>query len=242
MANVVQAVFQCASGRYVSFSDTSVTDNTTTTIKTGGVGLNQTSGLDFGDALVGEVVVAGFVATNAATSGSVAATFSFAYIENPDGSVAVPVQGGGCYANQLPQLCRPIRVTVGMILKCQTTTSDATEVKANVAIYCASGKSAIMQVSAVADTETEIVDLITGGSIGQSLAGQRIVKMYSTFGNLYGSNDDGGGNCFFFIESPQGQLKGATFPVNAREGWYADYGMYSIPIGQNDTLKVTWGS
>jgi len=242
MANVVQAVFQCASGRYVSFSDTSVTDNTTTTLKTGGVGLNQTANLDFGNALVGETVVAGFIMTNAGTTGSVAATFSFGYIENPDGSVAVPVQGGGCYSNQLPMLCKPIRVTVGMLLKCQTTTSDATEVKANVAVVCASGKSAIFQVSAVADTETEIVDLITGGSIGQSLANQRIVKMYATFGNLYGLNDDGGGNSFFFIESPQGQLKGAIMPINAREGWYAEYSNYGIPIGQNDTLKVTWGS
>ena len=242
MANVVQAVFQCASGRYVSFSDTSVADNTTTTLKTGGVGLNQTANLDFGNALVGETVVAGFLTTNAATTGSATATFSFAYIENPDGSVAVPVQGGGAFANQLPMLCKPIRVTVGMLLKCQTATSDATEVKANVAVVCASGKSAIFQVSAVADTETEIVDLITGGSIGQSLANQRIVKMYATFGNLYGLNDDGGGNNFFFIESPQGQMKGAIFPVNALGGYMAEYSNYGIPIGQNDTLKVTWGS
>ncbi len=242
MANVVQAVFQCASGRVVSFSDTSVSDNTTTTLKTGGVGLNQTSGLDFGNALVGEVVTRGFIICSSATSASVSATYSFGYIENADGSVAVPVMGGGCYSNQLPLLCRPVRVTVGMLLKMQSAQADATEVKANVMFYCASGKSAIFQVTAVADTETEIVDVITGGSIGQSLANQRIVKMASSFGNLYGLNDDGGGNNFFFIESPQGQMKGATFPVNAREGWYTEYTDCGIPIGQNDTLKVTWGS
>jgi len=242
MVNSIQVSVLCASGRVAVFADTNVTENTTTTLQTGGVGLNQTSGVDLGNFLVGETIVSAFATVTAGTTASNTCAYSFGYIENPDGSIAVPIEGGGAYAGCMPMLCRPVRVTVGMLLKISLAQSDATNVQASVVAYCASGKTSVFTVTAVADTKTAIVDITTGGTIGQSLAGQRVVKYYATFTNAYGINDDQGGNNFYYVESSQGQLKATMFPQVLALGWKSEMVPCNIPILQNDTLSVMWGS
>ncbi len=242
MANSVQCIVKCASGRVMSFGDTDVTGSTTTTLKTQGIGLNQTGSIDLGNALVGETITNAFMTVTGATTASITVSYLFGFIENPDGSIAVPVEGGGCYSGCMPALVRILRVSVGMLLKMQLAVSNSTSARASYVAYAASGKCSVFQVAAVADPETEIVDLQTGGSIGQSMAGQTIVGGYVTFPNLYGVNDDQGGNNFFFIENSQGQLKDALFPVNAKEYAKVEMLRYPLRINQNDVLKVTWGS
>ena len=83
---------------------------------------------------------------------------------------------------------------------------------------------------------------MTGGSIGQSLAGQTIVYSYATFPNSNGLNDDQAGNNFFFIEGSSGQLKDCIFPKAAKGNQKVSPLMGALRIEQNDTLKVTWGS
>ncbi len=242
MANSVQCIVKCASGRVMSFGDTSVAANTTTTLQTQGIGLNQTGSVDLGNALVGETILGAYMTVTAATSVSHTVSYLFGYIENPDGSISTPIEGGGCYSSCMPKLVRPHRVRVGDLLKMQLDVSSSTSVKANYVALTASGKCSVFQVTAVADTETEIVDLQTGGTIGQSLAGQTIIAGYATFPNLYGLNDDQGGNNFFFIENAQGQLKDAIFPSNPKGQGKVEMLRYPLRIGQNDVLKVTWGS
>ena len=242
MAQSIQVSILCASGRVAVFADTNISENTTTTLQTGGVGLNQTSGIDLGNFLVGETITHAFGTCTAATTASATSTFLFGFVENPDGSIAVPIEGGGSVSGCMPALCRPIRVTVGMLLKVANSLADATNVQASLVAYCASGKTSVFTVTAVADTKTAIVDITTGGSIGQSLAGQRVVKYYATFSNSNGVNDDQGGNNFYYVESSQGQLKATMFPK--LPSLYAKVEMVpcNIPIMQNDTLSVMWGS
>jgi hypothetical protein len=242
MTNSIQVVVQCASGRTMSFGVTDVTDNTLTTLVTQGVGLNQTSAIDLGNALPGETIVRAYGTVTAATTASITVSYNFGYIENSDGSIALPIEGGGCLSGDMPSVCRPLRVTVGMLLKAQLNVATATSKSASLVAYCASGKTAVFNVTAVADTKTEMVDVITGGTIGQSLAGQRIIKSYATFSNLYGLNDDQGGNNFYFMENAQGQLKGTFFPVLANGYGQVKMVDSGIPVLQNDSLSVTWGS
>lgn len=242
MANSIQVSVKCASGRVAVFSDTNVTENTLTTVTSGGVGLNQTSGIDLGNFLVGETITHAFATVTAATTASATAAFALGFVEQPDGSIAVPIEGGGSASGCMPMLCRPIRVTVGMLLKIMLAQSDASNVQASLVAYCASGKTSVFTVTAVADTKTAIVDITTGGSIGQSLAGQTIVKYYATFTNSNGLNDDQGGNNFYYIESSQGTLKGTMFPVLASLYGKVEQVPTRIPILQNDTLSVMWGS
>ena len=242
MAHGIQTIVQCASGRVMSFGNVDLTDNTTTTLVTQGIGLNQTAGIDLGNALVGETVVSAFSTVTSATTGSPVVAYNFGYIENPDGSIAVPIEGGGPLSSGMEKLCRPIRITVGMLLKVRLNVASATSKSATLVAYCASGKTAVLNVTAVADTKTEMVDVITGGTIGQSLAGQRIIKTYATFSNIYGLNDDQGGNNFYFMENAQGQLKGAFFPGLLSQYGKVDMVDSGIPVLQNDSLSVTWGS
>jgi len=242
MANSIQVVVKCASGRIMVFGDTNVTASTTTTLQSQGVGLNFTNGIDLGNALTGETITHAFGTVTAATTTSFTVAYLFGYIENPDGSIAVPIEGGGSSSSCMPKLVKPLRVQVGMLLKIQLAVSSATAVKASYVAYCQSGKCSVFQVSAVADTETEIVDVVTGGSIGQSLAGQTILYSYATFPNSNGLNDDQAGNNFFFIEGSSGQLKDCIFPKAAKGNQKVSPLMGALRIEQNDTLKVTWGS
>jgi hypothetical protein len=242
MANSIQVVVKCQSGRVMVFGDTNVTASTTTTLKSQGVGLNQTDNIDLGNALVGETITHAFGTVTAATTTSFTVAYLFGVIENPDGSLAVPIEGGGSSSSCMPKLVRPLRVQVGMLLKVQLAVSSATAVKASFVTYTSSGKCNVFQVSAVADTETEITDLFTGGSIGQSLANQVITYSYATYPNSNGLNDDQAGNNFFFIEDSAGQLKDAIFPKCAKGNQKVSPLMGALRIMQNDTLKVTWGS
>lgn len=242
MAQSISVSVLCASGRVAVFADDSVAENTTTTLQTGGTGLNQTSGVDLGNFLVGETITHAFATVTAATTNAAVSSYLFGFIENPDGSIAVPIEGGGAFSSSMPALCRPIRVTVGMLLKIALAQSDASQVQASVVAYCASGKTSVFTVTAVADTKTAIVDITTGGTIGQSLAGQRIVKYYATYPNSNGLNDDQGGNNFYYVESSQGQLKATMFPINAFSYGKTKLIESNIPILQNDTLSVMWGS
>jgi len=243
MANSIQISILCASGRIASFGDNNVSERTTTTLQTSGTGLNQTSGVDLGNFLVGETIVAAFSTVTAGVAVSDTVSFMYAYVENADGSIAVPIEGGGNKSGCMPMLCRPVRVQVGMLLKAALAITDTTATDASLVAYCASGKTSVFTVNAsTPDTKTAIVDITTGGTIGQSLAGQRIVKYYATFTGLYGINDDQGGNNFYYAESSQGQLKGTFFPQVVRGVSKIEMVPCNIPILQNDTLSVMWGS
>jgi hypothetical protein len=242
MANSIQVSVLCASGRIASFGDNNMSERTTTTLQTSGTGLNQTSGIDLGNFLVGETIVAAFATCTAATTVADTVGFMYAFVENADGSIAVPIEGGGNKAGCMPMLCKPVRVQVGMLLKGALAIVDTTATDASLVAYCASGKTSVFTVAAVADTKTAIVDVTTGGTIGQSLAGQRVVKYYATFTGIYGINDDQGGNNFYYAESSQGQLKGTFFPQVVRAPIKTEMVACNIPILQNDTLSVMWGS
>lgn len=133
------------------------------------------------------------------------------------------------------------------------TVSDAVSL-ASMAVYCASGKSAIFAVKAVDATKTAMVDVLTGGTIGQSMAGQRVVCSYQTYPAAKGLNDNQAGNSGLYIESSDGALKLMVSPTTSGgASSAADTGSYlqgvsgwveypvAIPIGQNDTLSVMAG-
>ena len=97
-----------------------------------------------------------------------------------------------------------------------------------------------------------MTDVLTGGTIGQSLAGERIVCSYQGYPANKGLNDNQAGNSGFYIESSDGALKLMISPAtqtnnegshgNYTEGSlpYVEYAV-AIPIGQNDTLSVMAG-
>ena len=105
-----------------------------------------------------------------------------------------------------------------------------------------SGKCAIFGASPSVNTKTEMLDIKTGNTIGQVMSQQNLIATSSSFDNLYGLNDAGTGNSGFYLESAQGVLKGWFPPSVPNLYGSADYVRCSIPISQNDTLSIMWGS
>jgi len=243
MATAIYAFGQFSDGTFGSFANANVTAETATEIQTGGVGINQASGVSIGQAFAGKTLLAisCLVQKDDDTSGN----FSYAYLQGPTGEMLCPVQGGNSDGSGLPRLKRPVRMAPGVkLFAAWDDLTDAVSL-ASMATYCASGKSAIFAVKAVDATKTAMVDVLTGASIGQSLAGQRIVCSYQTYGASKGLNDNQAGNSGFYIESSDGALK-LMVPPNLHESnaqgqspW-VEYPV-AIPIGQNDTLSVMAG-
>ena len=248
MATAIYAFGQFSDGTFGSFANANVTAETATEIQTGGVGINQASGVSIGQAFAGKTLVACslLVQTDDAQTG----TFSYGYLLGPTGEMLCAVQGGDFTGTGVAQLKRPVRMAPGVKLFAAFDPVGDQVSLASMAVYCASGKSAIFSVKAVDAVKTAMVDVLTGASIGQSLAGQRIVCSYQTYPASKGLNDNQLGNSGFYIESSDGALKCMVPPVvggptnggsNGLNGSpWQEYAV-AIPIGRNDTLSVMAG-
>jgi len=254
MATAIYGYAQFSDGTFGSFANSSVSDSTTTEIKTGGTGINQVSDVSIGQAFAGKTCVA--LSLQVVTDDAITGYFCFGYLQSPTGQMLCPVQGGSYTGVGLPKLKRPVKMAPGVKLFAQCDTVADAVSTASMAVYCASGKSAIFTVTAVDATKTAMVDTLTGATIGQALAGERIVCSYQTYPASKGLNDNQAGNSGYYIEGADGQLKlmipptGAGSSTNSNAGAsgnylggnspWVDYAV-SIPIGQNDTLSVMAG-
>ncbi len=251
MATAIYAFGQFSDGTFGSFANAAVTAETATEIQTGGVGINQASGVSIGQAFAGKTLVA--CSLQVQTDDAITGAFSYGYLLGPTGEMLCPVQGGNYSGVGLPRLKKPVRMAPGVkLFGAFDTTADAVAL-GSMAVYCASGKSAIFAVKAVDATKTSMVDVITGGTIGQSLAGQRIVCSYQTYAGGKGLNDNQAGNSGFYIESSDGALKlmvSPTCTATTNAGFAGDYTEgaapwveypVAVPIGQNDSLSVMAG-
>lgn len=249
MATAIYAFAQFSDGTFGSFANASVTAETATEIQTGGTGINQASGVSIGQAFAGKTLVA--ISCQVQTDDLVTGKFSYAYLLGPTGEMLCPVQGGNSSGVGLPRLKRPVRMAPGVKLFAAFDTAADAVALASMAVYCASGKSAIFAVKAVDATKTAMVDVLTGATIGQSLAGQRIVCTYQGYPADKGLNDNQAGNSGFYIESSDGALKLMVSPsggsASTGDGNYTGGSLpwveypVAIPIGQNDTLSVMAG-
>ena len=200
--------------------------------------MNQTSGVSVGQAFNGKTCTHAFA--KCATDNATTASFVSAYFENTDGSIAVPIQGGGTLQSGMPMLKKPMKMATGVVCKAALQdTADAVQV-ATLAVYCASGKSDIFAALAVDDTPTAMVNP-QGKTIGQALDGQSISCAYATYAATNGLDDNDGGVNALYIENAQGTLK-AMYPTtsgNGIGGGPVEYISYPVKIVQNDTLTVT---
>jgi len=251
MATALYAFAQFSDGTFGSFANASVTAETATEIQTGGVGINQASGVSIGQAFAGKTLVA--CSIQAQTDDAVSAAFSYGYLLSPTGEMLCAVQGGNSSGVGLPRLKRPVRCVPGVkLFGCFDTSSDAVSL-ASMAVYTASGKTAIFAIKAVDATKTSMTDILTGGTIGQSLPNERIVCSYQGYPAFKGLNDNQAGNAGFYVESSDGALKLMVSPSCPEGSSHSAGGNYTqgalpwveyavpIPIEQNDSLSVMAG-
>tara|TARA_E500000331_G_C17142746_1_gene663522 strand:+ start:290 stop:1018 length:729 start_codon:yes stop_codon:yes gene_type:complete len=241
MATDIMAFVQFSDGTFGSFLKAGAASETVTSVPTGGTGLNQTSGIEIGQAFAGKVAVAAAVKVQTDTAQTGA--YAYAYFLGADGKIIVPVQGGGYKASGIPALKKPVRMVPGITLQaCFDAVADAAAL-ASMAVYCTDGTSDVFFVKAVADTKTELVNK-DGSTIGQSLTGKSILCTIPTYTAQNGLNDDGGGVGGFYLESSDGQLKGMFLPgqgtFNELNEQYSELPV-RIQVRQNDSLSVMAG-
>tara|TARA_Y100001963_G_scaffold147672_1_gene224343 strand:+ start:56 stop:790 length:735 start_codon:yes stop_codon:yes gene_type:complete len=241
MASNISVFLRFSDGTFGSLRST-VTESSTafgqyTEITTEGGDLNQTEGISAGQAFNGQTVTHAYAlcATDSATT----AAFVGAYFEDTNGSIMVPIQGGGQHMSGLPQLKKPIRLATGVVVKAALQdASDAVQI-ATLSIYCASGKSDLFAALGVDDTPTALVNP-QGKTIGQALDGQTISCAMATYAATNGLDDNDGGVNALYVENAAGVLK-AMYPTakgvggNSPVPWIS----YPVKIVQNDTATVT---
>ena len=241
MASNISVFLRFSDGTFGSLRST-VTESSSafgqySEITTEGGDLNQTSGVAVGQAFNGKTCTHAFA--KCATDDATSASFVSAYFENTDGSIAVPIQGGGQLQTGMPALKKPMKMATGVVCKAALQdAADAVQI-ATLAVYCASGKTDIFAALAVDDTPTAMVNP-QGKTIGQALDGQTISCAYATYAATNGLDDNDGGVNALYIENAQGTLK-AMYPTtrgNSGAG-PVPYISYPVKIVQNDTLTVT---
>jgi len=240
MATNVSIVLQMSDGT-VSYLRNDVTLNSLTEIKTDNSGiLNIAGGLSAGQALQGKTVVAAGakVVTDDATTGC----FGHAAFYDAQGSIVCIIQGGGNTDSGLPMLMKPVRLSTGVTVKALAQAGETSTLKiGSMAVYCASGKSDIFFGTGVDATAVSMVNK-DGNTIGESLTGQRVVKVYATYPTTNGVAQIGvvDGIGAFYVEDAAGQLKFMAFPALGRDS----QGMVPLQaanfvVNQNDTLTIT---
>jgi hypothetical protein len=241
MASNISVFLRFSDGTFGSLRST-VTESSTafgqyTEITTEGGDLNQTEGVSAGQAFNGKTCTHAFA--KCATDNATTAAFVGAYFENTDGSIAVPIQGGGQHQSGMPPLKKPIRLATGVVVKAALQdVADAVQI-ATLSVYCASGKSDLFAALAVDDTPTALVNP-QGKTIGQALDGQTISCAMATYGATNGLDDNDGGVNALYVENAAGVLK-AMYPITRGNSgdspvpWIS----YPVKIVQNDTATVT---
>ena len=241
MASNISVYLKFSDGTFGSLRST-VTESSSafgqyTEITTEGGDLNQTADVSAGQAFPGKVCTHAFAKCQ--TDNATTACLVGAYFEATDGSIMVPIQGGGSSQSGMPALKKPVRMQTGIVVKAALQdAADAVRV-ATLGVYCRSGKSDFFAALAVDDTPTAMVNP-QGKTIGQALDGQEILCAYATYAATNGLDDNDGGVNAFYIENSAGVLKAMYPPVKGNNGdGPVPYIEYPVRIVQNDTLTVT---
>ena len=241
MAARLYGFAQFADGSFGSFQAIGASAETSTELITGGTGLNQTSGLSIGSAFEGKTLVA--CSVQAQEDSAQTAGFSYAYLQMPTGQIGQIVYGGDFSGVKVYDLLKPVVMRPGIKLFGAYDTRGDQVSLASLAVYCASGKADVFAVKAVDATKTSMVSVISGGTVGESLAGETIVCAYATYPANNGLNDNFAGVSGFYIESSDGMLKYMFPPMSGSEydGFELHKPAVPIKIEQNDTLSVMAG-
>ena len=126
--------------------------------------------VDVGDFAIGKTVTSGLVCSDNG--------ISYCYLLRQgvvESLIPVGIKGVTAFT---PQLCRPVRLQAGDVIKCMNNT--AADREAALCVYTASGVSRIFTVTPTGAATNELVDLQTSNSIGSTLQGQKIIKAYFT--------------------------------------------------------------
>jgi hypothetical protein len=242
MASDMMAFVKFSDGSIASLLAEGATVKTATELQTGGVGLNQVSGVSVGQAYEGKVAVAATVICikdGTSTAPSSGDGLCYAYFLGPDGKIMCNVQGGGGSTSGMEALYKPVRMATGVkFFAAYQAATDGVSL-ASLAVCCTDGTCDVFTATAVDGTKTPMKNK-DESTIGQALSNKVIAQAYATYNSTKGLNEDGAGVGAFFLEAADGTLKHMFPPCqgNGQDPVPFIPG-YNTRILQNDTLSVT---
>ena len=243
MASDVMAFVKFRSGQVAYLVKEGATlSGTFDTIQTGGNKVNQTSGVDIGQAYTGQVAVAAHVIVikdGTSTAPSAGDGLCAAYFQGPDGKIICTVNGGGGSTSGFQPLDKPVMMTTGVIFRAAAQAATDGLCKATLAVCCNDGTHDVFQATADDGGAVAMVNK-DGSTIGQALSGKALKYAYATYNSTKGLNEDGAGVGAFYLEAADGTLK-HMFPPSQGNGAspVPIIAGYNTPINQNDTLTVS---
>lgn len=225
-----------ASGKIYTFSGTA-TDDTEFTLQsnTSTSGVNQAGSLNIGQLAEGDTITHACVTASDHTP-------LYAYLEDPNGRVAMPIASlGKANINQtgdMHPLPQPVRMVNGFTLKVLTTDATSGKEKVGVSLYGAGPQSKDVFTATIANgTAASFTSVKTGLPVGQALSGQ----------SVSGAVVSGGATAnmaaalsfpFVIVQSSSGASKGAFALQNGDAFGVKAQDIAPIRIDQNDAMEV----
>ena len=199
--------------------------------------LSQTSGIQIGQAYAGLTATHAFAICQEV--GLVTGQLLHAYFVSPSGSIMVPIEGGRTGYAQMQPLYRPIRMEPGVtVFGAAQSASDSATLVASASL-CSPQKCDVFAVVAVDSTNTELVSIQTGASLGQSLNNCVVDMFFGSYAGLF-LNEAGAGVSCLFMTASDGKLKG-LIPVESGTSSSNSTSLpirYPVRVMQNDGLFV----
>ena len=226
----VEVFLQTQSGRALTLYNADLDDSAEEEVTSGGNGLNVVSGVSLGLYGTGEVV------THAICVGSDA--MGYAYIENPDGSIAMPVSissDAGINAG-LVALHRPIRISSGMTFKARSLATNSLVVC--LSTICASGRADIFTATASDGNTSNFSSLKSSQDVGKTLVGQTIIKAMPITQVGLNTGESGGSSSCALLDA-----QGATKAVWAQQNTQVTqpvWQQFNVRVAQNDKAQITY--
>ena len=225
-----------SSGKIYTLSGTA-TDDTEFTLQsnTSTSGVNQAGSLNIGQLAEGDTI------THASVTAS-GHTPLYAYFEDPNGRVAMPVASlGMANVNQtgkMVPLPQSVRMINGFTVKVLTTDATAGKEKVGVSLYGTGPQSKDVFTATIANgTAASFTSVKTGLPVGQALSNQTVSGAIVSGGST--ANMAAALSLpFVIVQSSSGSSKGAFALRNGDNAGVLSQDIAPIRIDQNDAMEV----
>lgn len=225
-----------ASGKIYTFSGTA-TDDTEFTLQsnTSTSGVNQTGSLNIGQLAEGDTITHFGISASGHTP-------LYAYLEDPNGRVAMPITSLGMAGingtGDMAPLPQSVRMVNGFTIKVLTTDATAGKEKVGVSLYGAGPQSKDVFTATIANgTAASFVSVKTGLPVGQALSGQ-VVNGAVCSGGATVNMAAALSFPFVIIQSSSGSSKGAFTLQNGDNMGVRAQAIGTIRIDQNDQMEI----
>ena len=200
--------------------------------------LNQVEDVSAGQAFNNRVVT--HAVAKAVTQGAATASLMWCAIRTAQGTIEVPIQGGGGNVGEFPKIYKATRLTTGMTVHAAWQAGSDSATLFGSLTVCTARKCDIFFAQGSDAAAVELLNS-SGSTIGQSMQGTTSAYMWGTYPGSPGVNNQGAGESSQWVTDAQGQLKALVPPtghLNQPGGSIASPVSFPVQFTQNDSAYL----